>query len=658
MPRWALAASLTLAAALAGVVAALVMTGAAAPRDLGDPGPAVRWGLPLARSIYDVASAAAIGGLLFASCIVRPDSPVQRAATGLAGAAALVWTAMAAAVGILTYADASGLPLSGDAAYTQALGEFFTQFDLGRAWLAAFLVACVVTTLTFAVRSLTALGLTLILAVLGIVPMALTGHSASGDDHMAAVNSMGLHLLGASLWVGGVLVLAVVGVRALARKDIVAEDLAVAAARFSPVAAVSLVLVVASGVVNALVRITEPAQLLTPWGTIILLKTVLALAAGYLGWLHRSVTIPRLPEAPRLFGRLILVEALVLGLVSGLAAGLGRTSPPRPEELPPAATPARILTGYDLPPELTAERFVDVWRPDWLWIAVAVALLVAYARGVVRLHRRGDSWPIARFAAFVVGLAALTYFTSGAPAVYGQVLFSQHMLEHMALTMFVPMFLVMGAPVTLALRALAPRQDGTRGPREWILILVHSWWSRLVTHPLVAAANFVGSIILFYYTDLFGLTMTYHVGHELMVLHFTLTGYIFVLTMIGQDPLPKRYPYPLRLVLLFATMAFHAFFGVTLMGSDVLLQPFWFGNMGRPWGLDAIGDQQLGGGITWGVGELPTLVVALGVMLQWSRADTRESARKDRAADRDDDAELRAYNEMLAQRARMGGPRP
>ena len=112
----------------------------------------------------------------------------------------------------------------------------------------------------------------------------------------------------------------------------------------------------------------------------------------------------------------------------------------------------------------------------------------------------------------------------------------------MALTMVAPIFLVLGAPMTLALRALTPRRDSSRGPREWLLVLVHSKFSQLVTHPLFAAANFAGSIVLFYYSDAFGYAMRDHVGHELMNLHFALTGFIFVLTMIGTDPLPRRAP--------------------------------------------------------------------------------------------------------------------
>lgn len=102
--------------------------------------------------------------------------------------------------------------------------------------------------------------------------------------------------------------------------------------------------------------------------------------------------------------------------------------------------------------------------------------------------------------------------------------------------------------------------------------------------PLVAAVNFAGSMILFYYTPLFELAITTHLGHILMVVHFTLVGYFFVNALVGIDPGPNRPGYPQRFLLLLATMAFHAFFGVSLMASDRLLVPDWFGNMGRAWG--------------------------------------------------------------------------
>jgi putative copper resistance protein D len=104
-------------------------------------------------------------------------------------------------------------------------------------------------------------------------------------------------------------------------------------------------------------------------------------------------------------------------------------------------------------------------------------------------------------------------------------------------------------------------------------------------------------------------------------------------------------------VLLFATMAFHAFFGVVLISGTTVLQPRYFGGLGRDWGRDLLADQRLGGSLAWAIGEIPTLVLALVLVVQWSRSDDREATRRDRQADRDGDAELAAYNTMLSKLA-------
>jgi cytochrome c oxidase assembly factor CtaG/putative copper export protein len=661
---------------LAALVVALSYSGAAAARQLGDPGALTRWGLPVAKVLNNTAAAATIGALVFAVVLLprkvgdtgrKPkdgaaEHPAFARVLLLASISAVAWTLGALGVMVFTYSDAAGLPLSTDPTDTQGLAAFLTDFSTGRAWLVTSIVSAVLATILFGVRSQTGLALTLVLALLNLLPMALIGHSASGDDHNAAVNSIALHLVGICLWMGGIVALAVVS------GTLGGQTLPVLK-RFSALAGFAFVLVVGSGVVNASLRITDLAQLSSSWGLLVTFKTIATLLLGGIGWMHRQWIIPQLEassgstasklSARRVLWQLVAVELVIMGAVSGVAGALGRTAPPRTEELPTEAGPARILSGYDLPPEPTAARWLTEWRPDWLWITVALTLGVAYILGMVKLHRRGDSWSVPRLLSWLVGMALLTYFTSGAPAIYGMVLFSAHMIDHMALTMVVPLFLVLGAPVTLALKALGARRDGTRGLREWILVIVHSWPSRIITHPLFAAGNFVASIIVFYYSPLFGFALREHVGHELMITHFLLTGYIFVLSMIGSDPVPLRAPYPLRILLLFATMAFHAFFGVTLMGSTSLLEASWFGNMGREWGASALADQQVGGAVTWGVGEIPTLLLAIGVAVMWSRSDARETKRKDRAADRNNDADLEAYNNMFTDlAARDVGPRP
>ena len=135
-----------------------------------------------------------------------------------------------------------------------------------------------------------------------------------------------------------------------------------------------------------------------------------------------------------------------------------------------------------------------------------------------------------------------------------------------------------------------------------------------------------------------------------MIIHFLGSGYLFVQALIGIDQSPHRPAYPLRLLLLLATMAFHAFFGLGLMTGTGLLLADWYGAMGWDTGVSALQDQRIGGGIAWSVGEIPTIALAIAVAIMWRRSDGRASVRYDRKADRDGDAELDAYNEMLAKR--------
>ncbi|HET7415073.1 MAG TPA: cytochrome c oxidase assembly protein [Arthrobacter sp.] len=682
---------------------ALIYSGAAAARIAADPGAVVRWGLPLADAVHNMALTAVIGSLVFAVMILpqtvekrrrhsgpsNTEHPAFKRSMQLASWSSVVWTLSAIAVLVFTFSDAAGMPVSTGQAYTSELLYFIGDLEIGQAWLTVTVIAAVVTTLTFGVRSLTGLGLTALLAMVALVPMALVGHSASADDHMGAVSSLGLHLVGVCLWVGGIIALAVVSRQLRGGQQpvpvpgaasgtstngpgtpdstgsgqqeapVTTDITAIVLARFSTLAGFAFVLVFASGIINAQVRLGTWGALTSEYGQLVLVKTFLTLLLGAIGFMHRQWVLPqlnagsagRVMSARRAVWQLILGELLIMAATVGVAVGLSRTATPVPEELPPDATPARILTDYPLPPELTPMRWITEWRLDWIWVAFALTVGIGYLIGRHKVARRGDSWSWPRTVSWIVGLLALTYVTSGPPAVYGMVLFSAHMVGHMALTMLVPIFLVLGAPVTLALKALPARQDGTRGFREWILVIVHSKFSKLVTHPIFVAVNFAGSIIIFYYSPLFGYALQWHVGHELMNLHFLITGYLFVLSLIGIDPIPRRPAYPLRLLMLLATMAFHAFFGISLMSSEALLQADWFGNMGRTWGLSAIEDQQLGGAITWGIGEIPTIALAIIVAMMWSRSDARETKRKDRAADRNNEAELSAYNNMFAKLA-------
>jgi putative copper resistance protein D len=285
------------------------------------------------------------------------------------------------------------------------------------------------------------------------------------------------------------------------------------------------------------------------------------------------------------------------------------------------------------------------------FIALAAGLGLLYARGLRGLRRRGDRWPVGRSIAWFAGLAVLVLATSSGLNPYGRVLFSVHMAQHMLLAMVVPLCLVLGAPVTLALRAL-PARSGSYDLRDVVLAAVHSRLARVLANPLVALAIFVVSLYGTYYTGLYEYGLRSHVGHVLMHLHFIAAGYIFYSMLIGSDPAPSRPPYLFRIVVLFAGMVFHAFFGVAVMEAGTLLAADWYAALDRPWGPTPLADQAIGGSIAWSFGEIPTLGVLGALFVQWVRADEREARRSDRRAERTqgtDEDELEAYNRYLAE---------
>ena len=232
-------------------------------------------------------------------------------------------------------------------------------------------------------------------------------------------------------------------------------------------------------------------------------------------------------------------------------------------------------------------------------------------------------------------------------------MFSMHMAAHMLLSMLAPILLVLGAPVTLALRALpAAARDDPPGLREWLLAALHSRISRLLTNPIVATALFISGFYGLYLGGIFDAVAGSHAGHLAMNAHFLLSGYLFYWVVIGVDPTPRPIPPVAKVAVVFASLPLHAFFGVVLMGMRSVLAADFYRSLHLSWHTDLLGDQRLGGAIAWSGGELPLLIVIIALLVQWSRSDRRSAKRFDRAADRDDDADLAAYNAMLAQLAR------
>jgi putative copper resistance protein D len=618
------------------------------------------YGLPIAKMVATLGVATVVGALGLAVFALDPKEEEYGFALDVAAAGAVVWTVGGAITAFFTYSSVYQNQLRFDEAAGQELATFLTDQPFGRAWLVYVLVGALLTVVCFAVRNQTLLGVAAIAAVFGLVPIAADGgHAADASSHDQAVTAIWLHTTFAALWVGGLVTLS------LGRARLSAQRLAAVLPRYSTIALICFIVVAASGYVSASIRVGDWPALLTPYGVLVLAKVAAFGVLGMFGVWQRRVLIAKITTAPkrkaptsRWFWVLVATELAFMGVASGVAAALARTANPVNTSIDDnrVRTPAEVLTDKPLPPELTPERWITSWNLDLLWVLVVGFGIVFYLAGVWRLHRRGDRWPIHRTVLWMLGMFGLLWITNGALNVYEQFLFSAHMMAHMLLSMTIPILLVLSAPITLGMRAIRKRDDGSRGAREWMLHLVHSQAATVLTHPLVAGGLFAASLWVFYYTPLFRWATVDHVGHTWMILHFLITGYLFAQALVGVDPVATRPPYPLRLVLLLATMALHAFFGLSLMSGTGLLLADWYGAMGRTWGDNPLLDQQNAGGIAWSVGEIPTVALAILVALMWSRSDERAAKRQDRAADRDGDAELVAYNEMLTERA--GGRRP
>ncbi|MCR8670873.1 bifunctional copper resistance protein CopD/cytochrome c oxidase assembly protein [Agrococcus sp. HG114] len=654
--------ALAILAGLGAMWAALAFGGGADPLAIDDSGPLVRYGLPAATMLRNLSVATAFGGLVLACFALAPGSRDWNRTLDLAALATGVATALQACIAFATFRQLVSNPVTADDEFGRLLQFVFTQTEPGRLSLGTLLAFALLTVVLLVARGSTAVAFTVVAWAVPFWLIASGGHAGGTANHALAVSSLLLHLVFVSIWLGGLLH---AGLLAKGRDDAPAPGASASGAsapdvayrdvleRYSTLALVSFGVVAFTGVVSAWVRME--GDWLSDYGILAIAKAVLLVALGAFGaWQRMRILRPARESRERVgsgaVAAILALELVVMGVTAGVAAGLARTATPVPEVPPGAeATPAEILTQQPLPPEFTLLRLVTEWRIDPLWTVACALFAFFYLTGVARLARRGDRWPVGRTFAWLAGVALLWWCTNGALNVYQEFQFSLHMLVHMLLGMAVPVLLVPGAPITLAMRAIAKRRDGSMGGREWLMAIVHSKYLQVVGHPVVAAIIFVASLWLFYFTPLFEWSMRDHLGHVWMVVHFVGSGYLFVQAIIGVDPGPARPPYPLRLTLLLGTMVFHAFFGLSLMMGDALLLADWFGAMGN--GLDALEDQRVGGGIAWSVGEVPTVIMAIITTITWSRSDKKEQVRTDRAAARDGDAELGAYNAMLE---RMG----
>lgn len=640
---WALAWVTGIAAV---VVTAIGASSAFEIAGVPDPGKLTTYGLPTVTALGQVCAAIALGAAMFAAFFVPPQSDGVLDVGGyrairIAAKASLGWAICALLLIPLTLSNVSGQSL-GSVISPSNLIDAYGQVAGARNWLWTAIFAIIAAIVARVALRWGWTILVLALAVLSLMPSALAGHSAAGGNHDLATNSLILHIVGATTWMGGLIA---VLIYALAN----GRWRVLAVGRFSRIAFWCILVVGISGVINALVRVHLGDLFTTTYGLLIVAKAVALGILGAIGAWHRRITIRKLAhEAAEksVFVRYAIVETLVFGATFGLAAGLSITPPPTDENL--QLTPAEVVIGYRIDGPPTFLRLMLDWRFDLLFGTLAIVLAAVYLRGVWRLHKRGDKWPVGRTVAWLLGCLLLLLATSSGLGRYSPAMFSVHMIGHMMLSMMVPVLLVLGGPVTLALRAIPPAGRGNPpGPREWIQTAIHSPVSRFVTNPAIAAILFVGSFYVLYLGGLFEMVVRYHAAHILMNVHFLISGYLFYWLVIGIDPAPRKVSPVAKLGIVWGSLPFHAFFGVALMMTSAVIAESYYRGLALPFNSDLYDDQRVGGGIAWATGEIPLVVIMIALLVQWRRQDEKQARRYDRKSVRDHDADLTDYNEML-----------
>jgi putative copper resistance protein D len=648
-------AAVVIAGCVAAALAAIVPARVDIP-GLPTAGRLTELALPAVKAVVDLAAAMTVGWLLAAAWL----APAQRngfldvggyRAIKAASLSATVWAIGSFALIPLILSDTLGRPVDQSLSADWVISGI-SVLNSVRAALIAGIAALLIAILARAVLHPGWAAVLLVLALVALVPQADSGHSASSGDHDVAVDSMIYHLVGISLWVGGL-----VAFLGLARQRV--EHLDVVARRYSGVALVAFITVAASGLGNAWLRISYLSDLwTTAYGRLVLLKAGLLITLGVIGFVHRRRTLPAIARGERRpLIRLAVVEVLIMAATVGVASALARTATPPPTGAAPSNL--ELALGFPLNGPPTVGALLFDWRFDWLLGTASIVAAVLYLIGVRRLHRQHVPWPPGRTTAWLAGCALLLVATSSGLARYAAAQFSMHMNEHMVLGMIAPILLVLGGPVTLALRALpAAGRDGVPGLREGIVSAMHSRFMRFITHPLVVFVLFVSSFYTLYFTSLFETMITSHVGHVWMSIHFLTVGYLYYWVIIGIDPAPRQLPPFVKLAILLGALPFHAFFGLALMNSHTAMAADYYTGLGLPWVTDLVAEQRLGGAIAWGATEIPMIIVLIALLSQWARSDEREARRSDRAGDRGADEELDAYNRMLARLAERDGRPP
>ena len=592
------------------------------------------------------ASFATVGALLAMGFLLFEKDGFLVTATNklraVASISAIIWFISSLVLVLATLANILGTSFSG-ALDINSVRSFLTQVTLGQYMFFQTLIAALVGLVVLSIKKTGGAIALLILSLAGIIAPVFQSHSASSGSHALAIGSLAIHVIALAFWVGGLIAISLLN----------QADRAVALPRFSVLALWAAIAVVFSGGANAWARLNFAAAWESGYAKVVLVKILLTAILIFFGYKNRKFLQGKSKINFRSLTQIISVEVIIMLVALVLGSWLSSNQSPE-RSVQPSLDPAIAVTGMNNPGAPSLFKLLTVWDPDALMLGALITAVALYIKGVRVLSKRGDSWPVGRTVAFALGITAIDFATSGGLGVYAKFSFEYHMIAHMVLGMIAPIGIVLGAPITLALRSLPiGRNPDERGVRGTLITLLHSKPTAIFTNPVVALAIFDGSLFALYFTSLFGNLMQSHAGHFFMNVHFILAGILFFHIIIGIDPNPRKVPHIVRIVMLFAAMSIHAFFSIALISSSTLLDQGYYGSLQNPWLGDLLADQRAGGSIGWAMGEIPMLLALIATFIQWTRDDKREAKRIDRnearmAATGKPD-ELAEYNLYLAE---------
>ncbi|MFP3462195.1 cytochrome c oxidase assembly protein [Arthrobacter globiformis] len=608
-----------------GLLALFVAYSSEAGREAGfldRTGAVVIWGLPVAKLVFNVAAAGTVGPLILALFALPPTGRAFSKALVLAGISAVLWTAAAAAISVLTFHSLANLPLFSEGSGTIFV-SFLTDVDAGRRSALTVVITATAALLCFGVQSQRAVAVTAVLASTGLIPLALNSHAAGGANHADSTVSVVMHMVAAAIWIGGLATIV------LLRRTLGTELLA-AVRRYSTLALLSFLALAISGVAAGLTGLGTLDGLATQYGLILVAKTALLGVLGVFGVLHRKWILTKLESVPgrarTMFAALAVAELAIMAAASGLAAALARTPPPTVSQAAPAPVSLRLPGLVDM---------FSSWKPDALWIFLCAVAVFLYGAGMQRVRNRGGHWPAYRAGLWFTGVGLLFLVTNGGLRFYQEFLISAHVTTQMLLIAVVPLLLVPGAPLTLARLAATPRQDGTLGGAEALTLSVRPVLNAAAA-PYVAAAGLAAVLAALYYTPLLEYSARTQFGYQAMALLTLISGCLFTASLARATDRGPGSSVAARLAAIGAVAALYGVYGWALAQQADQLpdsrRQEWLISVGQPWDQPVLAVVEPAGMAMWVIAAGALVVAAAAVLYRARRRRSAGTGRRVRSS--------------------------